>query len=71
MSRNLKPVSSHWVIRSFKALELQQAALVEVQAAALAPVPGRATASGLPADLTMTVRMISFAAAASVRRRES
>lgn len=72
-SHNLKPVSSHWVIRSSRALEPQPAAaLVEVQvAAALAPAPGRVTASALPADLTMTVRMTLFAATASVRRRES
>lgn len=72
MSHNLKPASSHWVIRSSRVLEPQPAAaLAEVLAEVLAPAPGRVTASGLPADLTMTARMTSFAATASVRRSES
>lgn len=71
MSHSLKPVSKHWVIRLFRVLGPQAAAvLAEVLAEVLEPAPGRVTASALPVDLTMTVRMTTFAAAASVRRNE-
>lgn len=67
MSHNLRPVLSHWVIRSSRVLEPQPAAAL---AEDLAPAPGRVTASALPAELTMTVRMTLSAATASVRHHK-